>query len=894
MRSFAGLGALVAAASFFLYLLSTHLPREPSTFSRPLRGRKRRWRSTVPVGPGLSAELAEMLKLYKREHYSYVLLLFCSAYLYKQSFAIPGSSFLNVLAGAIFGPWEGLVLACLLTTVGSTFCFLLSSAFGKQHVVHFFPDKVALLQRKVEENRSSLFFFLLFLRFFPMTPNWFLNITCPVLNIPMPIFFFSVLIDLLSGRYLLWATLAQLLAIALMALLPGAVIKRYGEAHLRAKSLLCVAKMAYRPALLYINRHSDTNLSDQDAPEKRPDDVSKVQKHHVFKEQSWKSEFRHKGPQTLRLALYVATQYDAKALEESREQLIDGHVGPGCRACQGILGYVLPVDEHVAVGGLHDDDMMGVRWAYSFLVSRNRNEPLLRQDIYLQIFRHLQSLSRLHILHISRISFSLQIIGGFTQRLVLQRFQRRLNFSHRLQHAPLLLYGLLLCFLDNRFTILPFFLLPRCLFKTNPIQSSPILSRFSYIFFYGSSNSWRSSLTTISPVGTSWSSNRFVIGPLEPWSFFISANRISVLPRKSVGGRSQRENGSVGSFTNTSFRKMGCKRERRVMSCWGLKFPSDLDSLRELAEMLKLYKREHYSYVLLLFCSAYLYKQSFAIPGSSFLNVLAGAIFGPWEGLVLACLLTTVAPPSASCSPQRSGSSTSFTSSPTRWLYCRGRSVHPVEENRSSLFFFLLFLRFFPMTPNWFLNITCPVLNIPMPIFFFSISSLDDIFSWATLAQLLAIALMALLPGAVIKRYGEAHLRTPTLATRTLQRNAQMTSPKSRSTMFLKSRAGRANLDTKAPKPFAWLCVMISALYVATQYDAKALEESREQLIDGHVGPGCRACQGILGYVLPVDEHVAVGGLHDDDMMGTAFVHKCPIFICPAVFSAVLEEKLCI
>lgn len=50
------------------------------------------------------------------------------------------------------------------------------------------------LPKKVEENRSSLFFFLLFLRFFPMTPNWFLNITCPVLNIPMPIFIFSVLI----------------------------------------------------------------------------------------------------------------------------------------------------------------------------------------------------------------------------------------------------------------------------------------------------------------------------------------------------------------------------------------------------------------------------------------------------------------------------------------------------------------------------------------------------------------------------------------------------------------------------------------------------------------------------------------------------------------------------
>lgn len=50
-----------------------------------------------------------------------------------------------------------------------------------------------------------------------------------------------------------------------------------------------------------------------------------------------------------------------------------------------------------------------------------------------------------------------------------------------------------------------------------------------------------------------------------------------------------------------------------------LRFPSDLEELRELAELLQFYKREHTGYVLLLFCSAYLYKQSFAIPGSSFL-----------------------------------------------------------------------------------------------------------------------------------------------------------------------------------------------------------------------------------------------------------------------------------
>ncbi|XP_051276802.1 transmembrane protein 41A-B [Dicentrarchus labrax] len=256
MRSLVGLAAIVAAASVYLYLLSTHLPPGPKHVQSDSAGEEvQEFRLKFPSDLDELRELAEMLKFYKTEHHGYVLLLFCSAYLYKQSFAIPGSSFLNMLAGAIFGPWEGLVLACLLTTSGSTFCFLLSSAFGKQHVVQFFPEKVALLQRKVEENRSSLFFFLLFLRFFPMTPNWFLNITCPVLNIPMPIFFFSVLIGLIPYNFICvrtgsilskisslddifsWGTLAQLLAIALMALVPGALIKRYSKTHLKVDGM---------------------------------------------------------------------------------------------------------------------------------------------------------------------------------------------------------------------------------------------------------------------------------------------------------------------------------------------------------------------------------------------------------------------------------------------------------------------------------------------------------------------------------------------------------------------------------------------------------------------------------------------------------------------------------
>ncbi|XP_074689569.1 transmembrane protein 41A isoform X2 [Strix aluco] len=147
-RRLAGLLLVFAAATAALWLLSARLSAGQAR--RPLR---------FPSDLEELRELAEALRDYERQHRGAALTLFCGAYLYKQSFAIPGSSLLNVLAGALFGPWTGLVLCSALTSVGATFCYLLSGAFGKQFVVYYFPDKVALLQRKEQTTLlgASLF-----------------------------------------------------------------------------------------------------------------------------------------------------------------------------------------------------------------------------------------------------------------------------------------------------------------------------------------------------------------------------------------------------------------------------------------------------------------------------------------------------------------------------------------------------------------------------------------------------------------------------------------------------------------------------------------------------------------------------------------------------------------
>ncbi|CAL8321668.1 unnamed protein product [Merluccius merluccius] len=265
MRSIVGLVCVVGAATLYLYLLSTYLPVGPrrvtsshvrgeETAEDPQQSPEKHGRLKFPSDLEELREMAELLRYYKSEHTGYILLLFSSAYLYKQSFAIPGSSFLNILAGAIFGPYQGLLLACVLTTVGSTLCYLLSQAFGKDYIISLFPDKVSLLQKKVEENKDCLFFFLLFLRLFPMTPNWFLNMSAPIVNIPIVFFFCSVFIGLLPYNFVCvqtgavlsevsslddlfsWQRLLQLLAIACMALLPGALIRRYSQKRFKLGS----------------------------------------------------------------------------------------------------------------------------------------------------------------------------------------------------------------------------------------------------------------------------------------------------------------------------------------------------------------------------------------------------------------------------------------------------------------------------------------------------------------------------------------------------------------------------------------------------------------------------------------------------------------------------------
>ncbi|KAG6612053.1 SNARE associated Golgi protein [Phytophthora cinnamomi] len=134
---------------------------------------------------------------------------FMAVYVLKQTFAIPGSALLNVFAGAVLPLTLAFPLVCVLTACGASCCFLLSKNLASEEIVlslseRLLPGKLHTLRHKIEDARArgQLLFLLLFLRVFPFTPNWFLNMASPWLQVPLKLFAPSVAVGLLPYNFI--------------------------------------------------------------------------------------------------------------------------------------------------------------------------------------------------------------------------------------------------------------------------------------------------------------------------------------------------------------------------------------------------------------------------------------------------------------------------------------------------------------------------------------------------------------------------------------------------------------------------------------------------------------------------------------------------------------------
>ncbi|CAB3379593.1 Hypothetical predicted protein [Cloeon dipterum] len=182
--------------------------------------------------------LGKVLYRYKDKYYFEVLMGVFISYIFLQTFAIPGSISLSILSGFLFPFPVALVLVCFCSATGATFCYLLSFLVGRRLVYKYFPDKARSWADKVNNHRSNLLNYMIFLRITPFLPNWFINITAPVIDVPMLPFWLGTFLGVAppsflaiqagttlhqmssSGDAISWTSIILLAAFAVLSLVP--------------------------------------------------------------------------------------------------------------------------------------------------------------------------------------------------------------------------------------------------------------------------------------------------------------------------------------------------------------------------------------------------------------------------------------------------------------------------------------------------------------------------------------------------------------------------------------------------------------------------------------------------------------------------------------------------
>jgi uncharacterized membrane protein YdjX (TVP38/TMEM64 family) len=153
---------------------------------------------------------------------------------------------LSILSGALFGGVQGFLLVCFCATSGACLCYTMSMVLGKNLVKRCFEKRLLQFQASLNKNRDDLIYYLLFLRVTPLLPNWFINISSPILEVPLSKFALATFLGLMpmnvmhvkTGLMLSdlqkiggvdYKTLAMLFGIGFIVLLPTLFKKKLAK-----------------------------------------------------------------------------------------------------------------------------------------------------------------------------------------------------------------------------------------------------------------------------------------------------------------------------------------------------------------------------------------------------------------------------------------------------------------------------------------------------------------------------------------------------------------------------------------------------------------------------------------------------------------------------------------
>ena len=143
----------------------------------------------------LKQQQAVMDRFYQREPLTTVVCFFF-LYVVITGLSLPGAAILTLAAGALFGLAWGTVISSFASTFGATLAFLFSRYLFRESIQGRFADKLAAVNRGMEQDGA---FYLFTLRLVPVFPYFIINLVMGLTPIRVLTFFLVSQAGMLAG-----------------------------------------------------------------------------------------------------------------------------------------------------------------------------------------------------------------------------------------------------------------------------------------------------------------------------------------------------------------------------------------------------------------------------------------------------------------------------------------------------------------------------------------------------------------------------------------------------------------------------------------------------------------------------------------------------------------------
>ncbi|WP_411991430.1 FAD-dependent oxidoreductase [Agarivorans sp. DSG3-1] len=120
------------------------------------------------------------------QHFLISIIGYFFLYVFVTAFSIPGAALLTLLAGALFGVVNGVIMVSFASTIGASLAFIVARYLVRDSLEQRYAEKLKSINSGIEKEGA---FYLLSLRLIPIFPFFLINLVMALTKLPLKTFY---------------------------------------------------------------------------------------------------------------------------------------------------------------------------------------------------------------------------------------------------------------------------------------------------------------------------------------------------------------------------------------------------------------------------------------------------------------------------------------------------------------------------------------------------------------------------------------------------------------------------------------------------------------------------------------------------------------------------------